>query len=104
MIFDLIERNDCLMIELTLAKMQADESMVQFEAQDKVSFSRLLMLLRKTEDAPVEGLAGYLVTEDPTYLPDNAEIKVLVRQIGRDKLLRMMLTLLLSSSESTPES
>ena len=52
---------------------------------------RLVDLLSQETEDPIEGLAGYLVTEDPTYLPDHAEIKMLVRLLGRDKLLRLIL-------------
>lgn len=37
--------------------------------------------------APATQLAGFLMTDDPTYLPDDAEIRTAVRHVGRDKLL-----------------
>jgi len=49
-------------------------------------------------DDPVEGLAGYLVTEDPTYLPEDTEIKMMIRTLGRDRLLRLILARVLAVS------
>ncbi len=60
----------------------------------------LITLLTRCEEDPVEGLAGYLVTEDPTYLPDDPEIKRLIRVMGRDKLLRLILNSVLPSHSS----
>lgn len=65
--------------------------------------SRLLTLLSTSEEDPVGGLAGYLVTEDPTYLPDNAEIKLLARSIGRDRLLRLILSYVLTHYKPSEE-
>lgn len=59
---------------------------------DEERLAYLLSLLARVDDDPIEGLAGYLVTEDPTYLPEDAEIKVLARLMGRDKLLRLILS------------
>ena len=70
---------------------------------DQVQLTRLLNLLTLSKEDPVEGLAGYLVTEDPTYLPDSAEIKVLARSIGRDKLLRLILTYALTHHTASEE-
>lgn len=57
----------------------------------KAQFSELLARLSQLHEDPIEGMAGYLVTEDPTYLPDDPHIKILIRSIGRDKLLRLIL-------------
>lgn len=60
-------------------------------ASEQAQFDHLLDLMLQDSQDPIEELAGYLVTEDPTYLPESPEAKALIRQIGRDKLLRMML-------------
>lgn len=72
-------------------------------ASEEALMTRLLTLLKHQKDDPLEGLAGYLVTEDPTYLPDCAEIKALIRRIGRDRLLRLLLTLALHHPSLTEE-
>ena len=73
------------------------------ETTDEVLLSHLLTLLNTIGDDPIEGLAGYLVTEDPTYLPEQPEIKALIRSVGRDKLLRLILTRVLKSASSPEE-
>jgi len=45
----------------------------------KARFSELLARLSQFHEDPIEGMAGYLVTEDPTYLPDDPHIKILIR-------------------------
>lgn len=65
---------------------------------DDALLSHLLALLTKSEEDPMEGLAGYLVTEDPTYLPEEPEVKAMIRSLGRDKLLRMILFRVLSTA------
>ncbi len=72
-------------------------------ASEEALMTRLLTLLKQQKDDPLEGLAGYLVTEDPTYLPDSTEIKALIRQIGRDRLLRLLLSLALHHPRITEE-
>ena len=47
-------------------------------------------LTRAMEDCgqdPATQLAGYLITEDPTYLPDCNCVRNLARHMGRDDLL-----------------
>ncbi len=69
----------------------------------KAQFSELLSRLAQLHEDPIEGLAGYLVTEDPTYLPDDPHIKILIRSIGRDKLLRLILARVLCTSSLSEE-
>lgn len=66
-------------------------------------FSRLLALLKTYEGDPLEGLAGYLVTEDPTYLPEHTEIKMLIHSLGRDELLRYILLRALNRDPASEE-
>ncbi len=40
---------------------------------------------------PVTQLAGYLITEDPTYLPEDIQARALARRVGRDKLLEALI-------------
>ncbi len=70
------------------------------DASDDALLFHLLTLLSNTGDDPIEGLAGYLVTEDPTYLPEQPEVKALIRSVGRDKLLRMILVRVLKTTPS----
>lgn len=51
------------------------------------------LITRMTEEgyAPATQLAGFFMTEDPTYLPDDPEIRAEVRRVGRDKLLSTLI-------------
>ena len=69
----------------------------------KAQFFELLARLSQLHEDPIEGMAGYLVTEDPTYLPDDPHIKILIRSIGRDKLLRLILARVLCTSSPAKE-
>ncbi len=51
----------------------------------------LALALAEQGPDPVTQLAAYLISEDPTYLPDGTELRSLVRRIGRDKLLEALL-------------
>ena len=76
---------------------------VSAQSSKSECFSRLLALLKTYEGDPLEGLAGYLVTEDPTYLPEHIEIKMLVRSLGRDELLRYILLRALNRDPASEE-
>ena len=73
------------------------------DASDEAQFDHLIKLLLQSSHDPIEELSGYLVTEDPTYLPELPEAKALIRHIGRDKLLRMMLTRILDAHKQNSE-
>ena len=49
----------------------------------------LIQILLQSARDPVGQLAGFLLTEDPTYLPPG-RARVLSRQINRDELLMEM--------------
>ena len=40
---------------------------------------------------PVTQLTGYLITDDPTYLPECCHARALARRVGRDKLLELLI-------------
>ncbi len=41
---------------------------------------------------PVTQLTAYLISDDPTYLPEETAARAVARRIGRDKLLDALLT------------
>ena len=43
----------------------------------------------------IPSLSGYLVTEDPTYLPEDAVVRAMARQLGRDRMLALLITVYL---------
>ena len=51
----------------------------------------LFDILKERGMDPTTQLSGYIITEDPTYLPDYANARALAASIGRDKLLFALL-------------
>lgn len=51
-------------------------------------------ITRSLEDAgydPVTQLTAYLIADDPTYLPEETDARVIAHRVGRDKLLEALL-------------
>lgn len=65
--------------------------------------SELVHILRECGQDPVTQLAGYLITEDPTYLPDCDHARLLANLIGRDKLLTTLIEGYLQNTSATEE-
>ena len=62
-------------------------------------------LSRSMEDCgqdPVTQLAGYLITEDPVYLPECNCARNLARHVSRDEILRALLENFLASRKEEP--
>lgn len=55
------------------------------------TLTALIRIIRDCGQDPVTQLAGYLMTDDPTYLPDSAHARALANHIGRDKLLEALI-------------
>lgn len=56
------------------------------------ALDELLLLLDEQEDDPVSALSGYLISEDPTYLPETGNARALARCIGRDRILALLIS------------
>ena len=68
----------------------------------EASLNELITIIRECGQDPVTQLSGYLITEDPTYLPEAANAdgitaRAIARRVGRDKLLTTLIELYLSS-------
>ena len=57
------------------------------------SLTELIAIIRACGQDPVTQLSGYLVTEDPIYLPEGTNARAIARRIGRDKLLETLIEL-----------
>lgn len=64
----------------------------------EVALAELVSILRASGLNPVTQLSGYLITEDPTYLPEGTEARALARHVGRDRLLEVLIELYIKSS------
>ena len=51
----------------------------------------LICAMKACGQDPITQLTGYLVTEDPTYLPECGRARALARHIGRDKLMELLI-------------
>ena len=51
----------------------------------------LICAMKACGQDPVTQLTGYLITEDPTYLPECGRARALARHIGRDKLMERLI-------------
>ena len=40
---------------------------------------------------PVRQIAGYIMTEDPTYIPDHKGARGMIRHLSRDELLKILI-------------
>ena len=65
-------------------------SLVDLDPDAEASLTELLRLMKQERS-----LSGYLVTEDPTYLPEDAVVRAMVRQLGRDRMLALLITVYL---------
>jgi uncharacterized protein (UPF0297 family) len=68
------------------------------------TLAELARFIRQSEQNPVTQLAGYLIADDPTYLPDCCHARALARRVGRDKLLETLIELYLNGQTPAPPS
>ena len=73
----------------------------------EASLTELISIIRDSGQDPVTQLSGYIITEDPTYLPEAANesgitARAIARRVGRDKLLTTLIELYLSSCTAAP--
>ena len=68
----------------------------------EASLNELIAAIRSCGQDPVTQLSGYLITEDPTYLPEGTTARSIARRVGRDKLLETLIELYLSSCTAAP--
>lgn len=69
---------------------------------DEEAMRELCRILIDNRMDPVLQLSGYLVSEDPTYLPEGTEARAIARRIGRDGLLGLLIRSYISSIPDTP--
>ncbi len=67
------------------------------------ALSALVRCMAASGFDPVTQLSGYLIAEDPTYLPDDCEVRAMVNRMGRDKLLETLIELYLAHHPITEE-
>ena len=68
------------------------------------TLAELTRLIQANGQDPITQLAGYLIADDPTFLPESCQARALARRIGRNKLLETLIELYLTSTPSTSTS
>ena len=68
------------------------------------TLAELTRIIQANGQNPTTQLSGYLIADDPTYLPESDQARALARRIGRDKLLETLIELYLTSTTSTTTS
>ena len=71
---------------------------VEIDSNASETLATLVRIIRECGLDPVTQLAGYLMTDDPTYLPDSDHARALADHIGRDKLLETLIELYLEGN------
>ena len=67
------------------------------------SLTELIAIIRACGQDPATQLSGYLITEDPTYLPERTNARAIARRVGRDKLLTTLIDLYVRYCPATRE-
>ena len=70
-------------------------SLADLDPDAEASLTELLRLMKQERYDVIPSLSGYLVTEDPTYLPEDAVVRAMARQLGRDRMLALLITVYL---------
>ncbi len=60
--------------------------------EGEVAMAELLRLLSEGQSGVIPALSGYLITEDPTYLPEEGDARALARRLGRDRMLVLLIS------------
>ena len=55
------------------------------------AFAAITRSLTEAGYDPVTQLTAYLIADDPTYLPEETDARVIAHHVGRDKLLAALL-------------
>ncbi len=74
------------------------DSLGEIDSNASDTLATLVRIIRACGQDPVTQLAGYLMTDDPTYLPDSGHARLLADRIGRDKLLETLIELYLEGN------
>ncbi|MBQ9151589.1 MAG: IreB family regulatory phosphoprotein [Clostridia bacterium] len=76
------------------------EPTFEIDPASKDVLADLIYAMQACGQDPVTQLAGYLITEDPTYLPECGRARSLARHIGRDKLLETLIEMYMKDHPS----
>ena len=75
----------------------------QRDLEIKAILSSVYQALQEKGYNPINQLVGYIITEDPTYLPEGTNARAIARRVGRDKLLTTLIDLYVRYCPATRE-
>ncbi len=81
----------------------AAEQSIMSDEDARAALSLLMHILSETQTDPVAQLSGFLMSDDPGYLPEDTEARALVRRVGRDRLLETLIGLYMEEHVLTEE-
>ena len=67
-----------------------NENKLTLEQLEDVVEKVYVAMLEKNYDPSIQ-LAGYVLSEDPLYMPDHNNARGLIRQVDRDELLQLVI-------------
>ena len=67
-----------------------NENKLTLEQLEDVVERVYVAMLEKNYDPSIQ-LAGYILSEDPLYMPDHNNARGLIRQVDRDELLQLVI-------------
>jgi uncharacterized protein (UPF0297 family) len=67
-----------------------NENKLTLEQLEDVVEKVYVAMLEKNYDPSIQ-LAGYILSEDPLYMPDHNNARGLIRQVDRDELLQLVI-------------
>ena len=67
-----------------------NENKLTLEQLEDVVEKVYVAMLEKNYDPSMQ-LAGYILSEDPLYMPDHNNARGLIRQVDRDELLQLVI-------------
>ena len=67
-----------------------NENKLTLEQLEDVVEKVYVAMLEKNYDPSIQ-LAGYILSEDPLYMPDHDNARGLIRQVDRDELLQLVI-------------
>ncbi len=70
----------------------------------EASLTELLRLMKQEQYDVIPSLSGYLITEDPTYLPEDGTVRAMARRLGRDRMLTLLISVYLRTHTDAEKS
>ena len=67
-----------------------NENKLTLEQLEDVVEKVYVAMLEKNYDPSIQ-LAGYILSEDPLYMPDHNNARGIIRQVDRDELLQLVI-------------